>query len=293
MIKVSKILATGAVVAALGVAILPAATYATTYDPTTNTITAELVNDSGSGADGTYGFWGTSGADLINDASDIASNGLTIAGSLTDIEQTLEYLYTYMENNEPGAAALKTTLAGVGEITLDIAGDAELTPNHLGYVQFLERYVNGSTDPTTPVSAKIAVNVSGNVTFGDGTGPDFGGVTIADVANNGGAGTTVGPISLNATGAITIPNGSGSNIAGFLGAAVIKAGNTVISDGVTYITPSDDVFQAVVPATPATPAPIASPDTGLASTNSAALIAAACALAAIGSGAVVLRKLQK
>ncbi|MDR1032878.1 MAG: hypothetical protein LBL84_02595 [Candidatus Nomurabacteria bacterium] len=215
----------------LGVAAVSPVALASTYDPATNTINAALVNDAGSGADGTYGFWGNSGADFIGDTADIATNGLNITGSIDDIRGTLEYLYTYISSGLAGAAGLQTALAGVDDITLNITGDTELTPNDLGYIQFLEKYVKSSTNAT----ATVAVNVDGDVTFGAGTGYYLND-SVADITANG------GPVDLSATGTITIPDGFGADITDFLGTAVIKAGNTVVSDGVTYTVTTDNVF---------------------------------------------------
>jgi hypothetical protein len=238
MTKYNKALAGASVaaVAVLGLGVLaPVGVSASTYDAATNTITAELVTDPASVFDGTYGFTGDNGANFAADAASIAADGLTITGDIDDIRGALEYIYTYISGGGVGGAALKAALAGVNDLTLDVVGDAEITPNDLGYVQFLEKFAKNTSNAT----ATVAVNVDGNITFGSGTGY-YASDSIADVVDAGGAS------SISATGTITIPDGYGDDIAGFLGSAVVEAGSKVVSDGVTYIATADNVFEVEV-----------------------------------------------
>jgi hypothetical protein len=261
MLKVSKILTAGAVAAALGVAIVPAATYASTYDENTNVITAGYVND-------TYG-WRldyVSGEAFMLDSS---TDNLTIQGSsIDDVRNTLIALADWLiDGSAPDLSNFVAKLAGVTDLTIDIDGNAEIIPNDLGYLKYLMSEVGNSNDPT------IEVNVSGTASFGPGTA-DYAGETIADVAT--------AKMSLSAA-KIELPYGT--DPATFFGAAAYDPAAVVFTN---VPAPSGDSGGAVAVAT------LTSPETGQASgSSSAVLVAAASALAAIGGSAVVLRKLQK
>jgi hypothetical protein len=182
-------------VAAAG--LVPINVFASTYDDVTHTIIAD-------GGD----FTGDSGADFIGDAS----TSVVINGTLQQIRDTLVAVTDYIDSHGNGYAALAAKMAGLTDITLEVSGDAELTPNDIGYIQYLLSYVGNTNSPT------VTVEVDGDVTFGEGTG-DFAGMSIADVAT--------ADFSLDATGTITLPVGSDEGI--FFGAAT---GNITATGGI-------------------------------------------------------------
>jgi hypothetical protein len=239
---------------AAAAALTPASVFASTYDDTTHTITAD-----GSG------FTGDSGADFIGDAD----TSLIISGTLQQIRDTLVAVNDYIDASGEGYAALVAKMAGLTTITLEVSGDAELTPNDLGYIQYLIGHVGNANSPTT------TVNVSGDVTFGEGT-DDFAGVSIADVAT--------ADFSLNTTGTITLPVGSDEGA--FFGAAT---GNITAGGGISVATEDDDDGDDATDG-------VGAPETGI-STRGAEdgvrgniVIAALAGLAASTGATVVLRK---
>ncbi|MDR3150083.1 MAG: hypothetical protein LBU14_00070 [Candidatus Peribacteria bacterium] len=183
-----------------------------------------LVNDNTSVAYNTYGFSDDNGEEFVND-TDIALDGLNFSGSIADIRSALVYMYEYISNSHTGTTALKGTLASIDKLTLNINGDAKITPNDLGYIKFLTNYVENKNDP------EINVNVAGNVTFDSGTG-DYNDENIKDVITD--------KFTLSASGTITLPNGSDVNE--FFGSGKVVKNNTVIADGKEYITNENNNF---------------------------------------------------
>ncbi|MDR3150288.1 MAG: hypothetical protein LBU14_01320 [Candidatus Peribacteria bacterium] len=154
--------------------------FASTYDDESNIIIAD-----GNGMDE------TNGNNFVSDPD----TAVIVSGTLTNIRATLVALYDYIadpSSHSGGVSALKTKLANIQSLKLDIQGDAEITPNDLGYITFLTNYVGND-------SAQVDVNVTGNVTFGSGTN-DYIDDEIADVKTSN--------FTLSADKTITLPYGS-------------------------------------------------------------------------------------
>jgi hypothetical protein len=258
MTKISKILSAGAVALAFGVAVLPAATYASSYDDTTNTLTA--ANDT-AGWDLDY----ASGQAFLADPD----TALTVSGAtIDDVRSTLIELSDYMTTN-PGDSVsdgLIAKLAAVTELNINISGDAEIIPNDLGYLNYLISAVGNTNDPT------IDVNVAGKVSFGDAT-TDYIGETIASLATS--------KMTISAT-QIELP--AGADEATFFGAAAYNG--TIISGA----TGGGNIGGTTGGGAPS----LTSPATGQAGNSAtSALALAAAAVATIGAASVVLRRMSK
>jgi hypothetical protein len=159
---------------------------------------------------------------------------ITINGAIEDVRGLLTKLGAPTGNTTVDAAnaALIAALGAVPSLTLTVDGDTEIIPNDLGYITYLTNLAENE-------GQALIVNVDGNVTFGAAiAGGGFtGDETIADVSKAG--------MRISATGTITVPDGYGAGITEFLGESVISAGNTVVSDGVTYTAAEDNVFAVV------------------------------------------------
>jgi hypothetical protein len=247
MTKISKILTVGAVAAAIGGGlVLPAVIYAASYDLSTHTIEADGATlDS------------ASLAALIGDSD----NSINITGTIDQVRGTRAALSAW-KNSNLALSEVTSLLSKIGtltELNVDIAGDAVVTPNDLGYLNSVNS-VFFLTKPTTNIT------VEGTVSFGDPTG-DYAGKTIADMTNS--------KMTLTAE-KIVLPYGADEDT--FFGAAKYDA---------------KEIVYASAPAGGGVIA-LTSPETGQASgSSSAVLVAAASALAAIGGGAVVLRRLNR
>ncbi|MDR0397565.1 MAG: hypothetical protein LBH36_00030 [Candidatus Nomurabacteria bacterium] len=246
----SKIISVAASVAALGFAAIAPAAYASTINLTDGIVInasddQDVCVSAGAGSGKTpptcdadvwdeergYGLDTVEYAALLGELATNPDSPITINGSIDDIRGLLTKLGTSTANAAINTANdnLVAAMENVPELVLNVDGDAEITPNDLFYVSYLANLA-GNTNQ------KLTVNVDGDVTFGpaDPVSPLTASDTIASQAQPGS--------TISATGTITIPNGSGDNIAGFLGAAVVKAGSNVVSDGVTYTAAAGNTF---------------------------------------------------
>lgn len=287
MTKILNIAAVGAVTALLGVAVLPAATYASSYDAVTNTIyaTKEITDGDPSG----YMLDGASGQALISDSdTTLGIEGATI----DDVRGALIALYSYIAALDPSdandaaeLAAFGNKLSSISDLKIKINGDAEIIPNDLGYLGTLANLAGGINGAAPKPDPNIEVYVDGTVTFGDPT-DDYVGKTIADEAT--------GKMTLDA---IKIELPVGTDPVAFFGAANYDAAKIAYSDngnnggsnnggGATGGGSGGGGGGAVA---------LTSPETGQAggSLPTAALAAAVAALTAAGVSGVVLRKLSR
>jgi hypothetical protein len=159
--KISLLGAAVAVAVFVGVATVP--TYASTYDASTNTITAVAGPTTNGG--GAYGLDGTDGAALVADTN----TELTVQGNIDDIRQTLVTLSEYISPTGGGSAgagstALATKLNGIRTLNLAIVGNATITAADVSYINHLIENIAGIT---TASSVTVNVTATGALTYDD------------------------------------------------------------------------------------------------------------------------------